>query len=315
MFKTTLCSLVSVLLITSAVLAETTCQKAAPSESRLAKILKSFKDADDGKVLVVAHRGDRKFHPENSIPAIVSAMDKGVDIVEIDVHLTSDGHLVLMHDSTIDRTTDGSGKVNEMTLKEIKKYHLKNPDGSISEETIPTAKEALETVRGKCMINIDKSELCLEECIALAKEMDMEEQIILKGNQNIEKIEKILGKADTKVFYGPIIMGRNDKEKKTEAAKFKENIKALHPEMIEVVFYDEGSWLLSDEAQELSDKHDIRLWCNSLFEKHGAGHVDAKALQDPDGNWGWIVEQGMDIIQTDEIDALMKYLRSKGLHD
>ena len=86
-------------------------------------------------------------------------------------------------------------------------------------------------------------------------------------------------------------------------------------QMVELVFYDEGSSLISKRAQELSDEYDVRVWINSLFEQHGAGHVDHKALVDPDANWGWLVGQGADIIQSDESFALLEYLRSKGLHD
>ena len=79
------------------------------------QLIKSLKNADSDRVIVVAHRGDWRNAPENSLQAIKNCIDMGVDIVEIDVRETKDGHLVLMHDKTINRTTNGKGKVNSWT--------------------------------------------------------------------------------------------------------------------------------------------------------------------------------------------------------
>ena len=76
-------------------------------------------------MLVVAHRGDWKHSVENSLPAVQNAIDMRVDVVETDVRRTADGRLVLMHDATIDRTTNGQGKVAELTLDPIRKCRLK----------------------------------------------------------------------------------------------------------------------------------------------------------------------------------------------
>ncbi len=70
--------------------------------------------------LVIAHRGGAGLAPENTMPAFLNAYRMGVDVLEMDVHLTKDGHLVVIHDSTVDRTTNGHGKVRDMTLAEIK---------------------------------------------------------------------------------------------------------------------------------------------------------------------------------------------------
>ncbi len=70
--------------------------------------------------LVIAHRGGAGLAPENTLVAFRNARRIGVDVLEMDVHLTKDGHLVVIHDSTVDRTTNGHGKVKDMTLAEIK---------------------------------------------------------------------------------------------------------------------------------------------------------------------------------------------------
>src|SRR5699024_12240988 len=80
---------------------------------------RAFYRADDPEVLVIAHRGGRGLAPEGTLMAFDQAVSLGVDVLEFDTHLTEDGHLVVIHDDTVDRTTNGTGKVNELTLEEV----------------------------------------------------------------------------------------------------------------------------------------------------------------------------------------------------
>ncbi|MBI1389499.1 MAG: hypothetical protein GC154_13735 [bacterium] len=94
--------------------------------------------------IVVGHRGHVKYAPENTIPAFAKGVELGVDLYEIDVRQTRDGEMVIMHDSTVDRTTDGSGPVSEMTLAEIKKLDAGSWFGKEFAGTrVPTLREAL----------------------------------------------------------------------------------------------------------------------------------------------------------------------------
>ena len=102
-----------------------------------------------------AHRGDHMAAPENTIPSILSAVKKGAHQIEIDVKSTQDGSLVLMHDWTVDRTTDGTGKVAEMTVAEIRK--LDAGSGFSSEfkgVRVPLLCEALEAIPEKILCNV-----------------------------------------------------------------------------------------------------------------------------------------------------------------
>lgn len=89
------------------------------------------------EALVIAHRGGRGLWPENTLYAFEKAAELGVDVLEMDIHSTSDGGLVAMHDDTVDRTTDGSGPIHDFTLAELKDldagYYWTNDDG----ETYP----------------------------------------------------------------------------------------------------------------------------------------------------------------------------------
>lgn len=106
--------------------------------------------------LVVAHRGAGAVAPENTMEAYRLAVEMGADAVELDVHLTADGKLVLIHDETVERTTDLTGSIASMTLKQIRTadagYRFEAPDGSFPFRgkglKIPTLAEALKWLPG-----------------------------------------------------------------------------------------------------------------------------------------------------------------------
>jgi len=100
-------------------------------------------------VVVTSHRGAGSLEPENTLRAIRRAVALGVDQIEIDVQLTIDGHLILMHDPTTNRTTNGSGKIAELTCAEIRQLDAG------SGERVPTLDEALALVNGKVVLQIE----------------------------------------------------------------------------------------------------------------------------------------------------------------
>ncbi|RIQ31140.1 glycerophosphodiester phosphodiesterase family protein [Jiangella rhizosphaerae] len=114
----------------------------------------------DAGVMVIAHRGYWRGAPENSIAAIEQAIERGAHVVEIDVQRTADGHLVLMHDTTVDRTTNGTGAVSSLTLAQIKalrlKEHLGGAQAALTDHQVPTLEEALAVVKDRAMVNLDK---------------------------------------------------------------------------------------------------------------------------------------------------------------
>lgn len=108
----------------------------------------------DGHYQVCAHRGYWKEAPENSIAAIEKAIQNDIDFIEIDVRKTKDDKLVLMHNASIDETTNGSGNVSDLTLEEIKSYYLYYNDRQTTERA-PSLAEALMAARGKIYVDID----------------------------------------------------------------------------------------------------------------------------------------------------------------
>ncbi len=101
------------------------------------------------KILKIGHRGASGYEPENTLISFGKAIELKADGIELDVHLSSDGELVVIHDETIDRTTNGKGEVNKMSILELKKIRIDNS------EEIPTLIEVLELVNRRCFINIE----------------------------------------------------------------------------------------------------------------------------------------------------------------
>lgn len=88
--------------------------------------------------LVAAHRGGALLWPENSLLAFRSAVALGADYLELDVHVTKDGEVVVIHDPTLDRTSTGTGAVKDRTLAELKLFRLKGGAGGVAAESIPS---------------------------------------------------------------------------------------------------------------------------------------------------------------------------------
>ena len=100
-------------------------------------------------MLNIGHRGAKGYGPENTLLSFQKAIDIGVDGIELDVHLSSDGAIMVIHDETLDRTTNGKGFVNELSLQELKTFQIEK------ENTIPTLIEVFDLVNKHCFINIE----------------------------------------------------------------------------------------------------------------------------------------------------------------
>lgn len=111
---------------------------------------------NDRRVVVIAHRGNSTVAPENTLASVESAFEVGADMVEIDVHLTRDRVPIVIHDGSVDRTTDGRGLVAEMTLSEIKKLDAGAWRGAeFTGERVPTLREVVRITPSGAMLLLD----------------------------------------------------------------------------------------------------------------------------------------------------------------
>lgn len=118
------------------------------------------------KPLIIAHRGASAYAPENTLAAFKKAIELGADGIELDVHLSKDGEVVVIHDYSVDRTSNGKGQVAELSLKELKALDFGNWfSGQYRNENIPLLEEVLELLKGwNGLLNIEIKHNRLEGC-------------------------------------------------------------------------------------------------------------------------------------------------------
>ena len=139
---------------------------------RADKIVAALHDASTRYVVVVAHRGDWRNYPENSIPAIESVIRMGVDVMELDVKMTRDSVLVLSHDWTLNRTTTGSGNISDYTYEQLLAFDLKRGHGiAIPGLKIPTLRQALEVCKDRIVVNVDQGFDYYDQVVAGGSDM------------------------------------------------------------------------------------------------------------------------------------------------
>ena len=129
------------------------------------------------RMWIVGHRGVRVLEPENTMRSFERAIEMGVDGIETDVHVTKDGALVLVHDHTVDRTTNGSGRVDSLTLRELRALDAGKG------EKVPLLSEFLDLVRGTdLMLNVemkDYTEEALERTVRMLRDYHLDEQSVI----------------------------------------------------------------------------------------------------------------------------------------
>lgn len=149
---------------------------------------------DGTKVLLGAHRGDRLHYPENTMAAMKAAAELGCDVIETDVRMTKDGHLVLIHDRDVERTTNGSGWVDQMTLEELQALDAGSWKGpKFAGAQIPTVEEFLEYIsKTDLMVNWELKEYpkdfgqerafaCVDRLIELIERYNMVERSMMNS--------------------------------------------------------------------------------------------------------------------------------------
>ncbi len=279
------------------------------AQKQAKNLLKILHNPNSKKVLVVAHRGDWRNAPENSLLAFQNCIDMGADMVELDLKKTKDGHLVLMHDKTIDRTTNGKGQPSDYTLEELKKFKLRNGMGRVTFHTIPTLEEVLNLTKGKILINIDKGYDYFKDVYELLVKTNTIDLAVIKSGKPYETVKAENGDVLDKVVYMPIV-----NLDKPNAEEIIDGYMAMKPVAFECNFRE-----YTPEVARLLKKikdSGSKIWLNSLWESLNAKHDDDRAveLKQPDETWGWLLQQGASIIQTDRPQQLIQYLKKHKRH-
>ena len=258
------------------------------------KILEKFHDATSKYVMVAAHRSRTGNHdyPENSISAIKHAINTGVDIIELDVKVTLDNVVILNHDQTIDRTTTGKGNPEEYTWEELQQFRLKLSDGTVTNEKIATFEEALQLAKGKVMIDIDLKTSNLKPVVDIVKKTNTIKQVLF-FDSSFEIIDEIIS-----LCPEIMVMPR--------ARSYETADSALHLFETPVIHIDDSFY--TERLTKLIRDRNARVWINAL----GKGDEKMRNNQIVE-----LIENLLrfkaNIIQTDESELLIPYLKSKGL--
>ena len=276
----------------------------------LNEILSDLSAPANQSVLVVSHRGDWRNAPENSLQAFQNCIDMGVDMVELDLKKTKDGELILMHDKTLDRTTNGTGKPEDYTLAELKELRLKNGAGSLTRHKIPTLRETMLLCKGKILVNVDKGYEYFEDVQKILEETGTANQCVIKEKIPYQTIKEQHGEILDKVIFMP---------KADLCLSEAENIIDSYLQNKKPLAFEIRFSQVNDKVFELIKKlndNDIKVFVNALWPAQNAEHDDDRAveLKQPDESWGWLIQQGFKLIQTDRPALLLNYLREHELH-
>lgn len=266
----------------------------------------SATDRSKPAILTIAHRACWDNAPENSIAAVEAAIALGVEIVEIDVQTTSDGALVVIHDETLNRTTNGSGRVGETALATIRSLRLRDRAGgteAVTSERLPLLNDMIEATRGRILVNLDvKEDTDIEAVADVVRDLGMEDQIILKTRIDAETdLDRLVSAAFfRRIPHMPMMKARSG-----YFAADLERIARLSPPMIETTFQDLAEIAA---ARPLLDRMNARVWVNTIDVSHPVGFSDTLALRDPDAVWGRLIEAGVGAVQTDQAIAFKAWL-------
>lgn len=190
---------------------------------------------------ILAHRGASGIAPENTLPAFTAAIEAGADGIEFDVQMTKDGVPVVIHDESVDRTTDGEGLIKDHTLEEIKRL---NAGGSFSAKytdvEIPTLEEVLDLAKGMNIINLElkngivRYEGLEEKVINLIKIKGLLNKTIFSSfnHYSLKKISEIEPEAQTGILYMAGIYRPWDYARKLGAFNIHPFYAAVRPDIV-----------------------------------------------------------------------------------
>ena len=255
----------------------------------LAGVAWQTSSAQERTILTSAHRGEHHRHPENSLPAIQAAADAGMDYVELDIRTTSDGKLVLMHDATVNRMTNGKGKVVEMTFDEIRRLDLgARFPGQFPGLQVPTFDEALALAeKMRIGIYVHCKQALPEELVAAIDRHQMGEHVLFFADNESDPHllpEIVRLRPAWKVMPEAFNPGH-----------VRELMETLRPRII---------------AFDNRDFDDATI---AAVRQVSVGIFVDRLANDP-ATWQNAIDRGATGIQTDYPDELAAFLRSHGYH-
>lgn len=267
---------------------------------------------NNDNVQVVAHRGAAGSNiPCNTIPAFDIALKGGASILEMDLFKSTDGKIFIFHTGKEPYQLNKNIDLTKLDSEEIKKLRLINVDFYPTQWGINSFDDVLEHFKNRCILNLDRIGDCIPDVIKAVERHNMKDQVLLK-HAPIPSVLKIIEDVAPDYMFMPIYMEKDNASEIIE----KMNINYIGAEL---VFETEESPVIQPEYIESMKKRGKTLWGNAVLYNYkiplSAGHTDdVSMIDDPDKGWGWLVDHGFDIIQTDWTYQCCKYLKDRGIN-
>lgn len=255
---------------------------------------------------VVAHRGIWREFPENSLEGIERSIELGVDMVEVDLSMTKDSILILMHDVTLDRTTTGMGLVSENTYEDIKAMFLRDWKGSTTNFKVPTLEEAMSAAKGRIKVFVDKGYPYMKEALEILTETETDDQAFFLGFVSGEAVKKDYPLIYDQLDYMPLVKLSDSLE---NYLKSMEDISTTYF----LFSFDRKEEAIFESIQKLP--FGSRAMATAQKDFYCGGYTDSLSMMNPDAGWGFLIDQGFSAICTDRPKELIRYLQKRGLHD
>jgi len=292
-----------------------------PDARRFALLRERVLHPPAGHVVVVAHRACFSAAPENSPEAIEACARLGVEVVENDVRSTQDGELVVVHDDTVDRTTNGWGYLNDLTAADLAKLRLRDaaggPAAPVTTLPVTTLRAYYRAAKGKMMINLELKpsavanfETLLQASLKIAAEEGVLDHILLKvpDRKSHGKLAAthVLGgvKIPPDVTIWPIIW---------------EGEGAARARLDELEGYGgagyEAPFLDPDYFQAIASDPRMKgrpIMAVAVRPYWSGGLSDDLSMGSPEAGWGRLVQLGANVIMTDRPEYLLRYLEQTG---
>jgi glycerophosphoryl diester phosphodiesterase len=287
-------------------------------------------------VMVIAHRGGgmeagRTKYPENSIAAVRHAIEIGAEMIEVDIQRSRDGVFVVFHDSWLNRSSNCTGPLAERTAAELKACRLIiEGTGAVSGESLPSLEEMLAVTKDRILVNIDnKLEAeALPGIVAVARRLGIADQIVIKANlwspARVSEMQSVIAAAGQGVIFMPIIAD----DAVRDPAILEKFSGAFSPDAVELINWRaetdgmtrDGGPLFGARARAVAIRGDWHLWVNTyaIVNKQGGmlaggrGDELATVADVPQEAYGFWVDRGVTMIQTDEPTAAIKWLSDNG---
>ncbi|MBQ8398198.1 MAG: glycerophosphodiester phosphodiesterase family protein [Clostridia bacterium] len=279
--------------------------------------LAAFADGD-GRMLSSIHRADFKNYPEDSIEGIISAIQMGADSVELDLRLTRDGVVVLLHDETLNRTTDWaekngqnglptSNKLSDWSFDELRQLRLKMNDGTKTDYLIPTFEEALIVCNGRTTIRLDKPDVWDwdRDVYPLVQKTGAWQACILNYHFNLAQQKRIIKAIETEGGVTPLVYYKFS-HSQNERENWRNLLDQLTKTGIAVMARWNGFSITEPEkyineakVQLAQIRDDIRIYIDAQALGGGAETVE---------QWNYLYENGVDFLLVDNGLDFQRYI-------